>query len=242
MAIELAGQNALVTGASRGIGKAVAEGLARAGMRVALMARSEAALAALADTLRAEGGEAIPVPCDLNDSSAIEPAVKACCDALGGRIDVLVNNAGVFLETSVPDTDPADWDRVIQVNLTAPFLLCRAVLPLMRAQRSGRIVNIGSTSGMKGHVHQSAYCASKHGLVGFSRALAMEAKPYNVRVHCLCPGGVNTEFIAGSLVAERIEGEAVLEPEDVTELVLFVLRQPGNVDYPEVTVQRFHIG
>ena len=152
---------------------------------------------------------------------------------------MLINNAGLFLESAVPDTRLEDWDELMRVNLTAPFLLCRAILPLMQARGTGHIINVSSTSGLKGHLHQAAYCASKHGLVGLSRGLALEAKPHGVHVNVISPGGVDTDFIAGSLVAARIKGQAVLDPGNIADVIAFILRQPENVDFPEVTVQRF---
>ena len=154
-------------------------------------------------------------------------------------MDFLINNAGTFLEKAVPDIQLADWERVLRVNLTAPFLLTREVLPHMIARRQGRIVNIASTASTQGYLHQSAYCASKHGLLGFGRSLAMEAKPHNVHVHTLCPGGVDTDLIKGTYLGERLKGQPMINPEDIAEMVLFLLRQPDNIDLAEVVVRRF---
>ena len=139
----------------------------------------------------------------------------------------------------MPEIQLADWERVLRVNLTAPFLLTREVLPHMIARRQGRIVNIASTSSTQGYLHQSAYCASKHGLLGFGRSLAMEAKPHNVHVHTLCPGGVDTDLIKGTYLGERLKGQPMINPEDIAEMVLFLLRQPDNIDLAEVVVRRF---
>ncbi len=236
----LENQAALVTGAGRGIGRAVARALAAAGMRVCITARNREELERLAAEIAATGrGPCRVIPADLADRKAIERLAGECLATFGGPPDVLVNNAGVFLERPLEATEPEDWDRVFAVNLTAPYLLCRAFLPGMKLRRSGRIVNIASTSGLQGYLEQAAYCASKHGLVGLSRALAVECRPFGIRVHAVCPGGVRTGFIAGSKVEQRIQGQAVLDPENVAELVLFVLRQPGNVDYPEIVIKRF---
>jgi len=236
---DVSGRTAILTGASRGIGEAVATRLAAAGMRLALVARNAERLQQVAASIERDGGAAFPVVCDLADAEQLSRAVAVCREHLGDRIDVLVNNAAVFHEAPVVETEPDDWERVMRTNLTAPFLLCREVLPAMIVQAGGHIVNVASTSGLKGYVEQSAYCASKHGLIGFTRSLALEAKPHGIHVSVIAPGGVNTDFIAGSLVADRIRGQSVIEPADIAELVLFVLRQPRNVWYPEVTVQRF---
>ncbi len=216
----------IVTGASRGIGLAIARALAREGLRLGLLSRSRPDVS----------GEFVAV--DLADREQIPGAVRQLVKRLG-TVDVLINNAGTFLEQAVPDIQLADWERVLHVNLTAPFLLTREVLPHMIARRQGRIVNIASTASTQGYLHQSAYCASKHGLLGFGRSLAMEAKPHNVHVHTLCPGGVDTDLIKGTYLGERLKGQPMINPEDIAEMVLFLLRQPENIDLAEVIVRRF---
>jgi 3-oxoacyl-[acyl-carrier protein] reductase len=222
----LGGKSAIVTGASRGIGLAIARALAREGVRLGLLSRAQPAVA----------GEF--VACDLADLDAIPSAVRALVGRLG-TVDYLINNAGTFLEQAAPDIQLADWERVMRVNLTAPFLLTREVLPHMIARRQGRIVNIASTASTQGYLHQSAYCASKHGLLGFGRSLAIETKPHNIHVHTLCPGGVNTDLIKGTGLGERLKGQPMINPEDIAEIVLFLLRQPDNIDLAEVVIRRF---
>jgi NAD(P)-dependent dehydrogenase (short-subunit alcohol dehydrogenase family) len=222
----LSGKTAIVTGASRGIGLAIARTLAREGVRLGLLSRSKPSVT----------GEFIA--CDLADLDGIPSAVHKLVERLGA-VDFLVNNAGTFLENAVPDIQLADWERVLRVNLTAPFLLTREVLPHMIARRQGRIVNIASTASTQGYLHQSAYCASKHGLLGFGRSLAMEAKPHNIHIHTLCPGGVDTDLIKGTYLGERLKGQPMINPEDIAEMVLFLLRQPDNIDLAEMVVRRF---
>ena len=195
-------------------------------MRLGLLSRSQPDV----------GGEFIAP--DLADPEQILGAVRQLIERLG-TVDFLINNAGTFLEQPVPEIPIADWERVLHVNLTAPFLLTREVLPQMIARRQGRIVNIASTASTQGYLHQSAYCASKHGLLGFGRSLAMEAKPHNIHVHTLCPGGVDTDLIKGTYLGERLKGQPMINPEDVAEMVLFLLRQPDNIDLAEVVVRRF---
>jgi NAD(P)-dependent dehydrogenase (short-subunit alcohol dehydrogenase family) len=132
-----------------------------------------------------------------------------------------------------------DWDRVQRVNLAAPFLITREVLPLMISRGAGRVVNIASTASQQGYLHQAAYCASKHGLLGFSRSLAIELKPHNIHVHALCPGGVDTDLLKGTYLGERLKGQPMIRPEDIADMVLFFLRQPDNIDLPELVVRRF---
>ncbi len=224
--VSLKEQTAIVTGASRGIGLAIATALAREGVRLGLLSRSQPGI----------GGEF--VACDLADLDKIPGAVRQLMDRLGG-VDILVNNAGIFLERPVPEIQLADWERVLRVNATAPFLITREVLPQMIARRRGRIINVASTSSSQGYLHQSAYCASKHALLGFARALAMEAKPHGIHVYNLCPGGVDTDFIKGTYLGERLKGQPMINPEDIAEMAVFLLRQPENVDLPEVVVRRF---
>ena len=222
----LTGKRAIVTGASRGIGLAVAQALAREGVRLGLLSRTRPRLA----------GEF--VACDLADSEGIAPAVRQLLKRLG-PVDFLINNAGIFLEKAAAEIQLADWDRVQRVNLTAPFLIVREVLPGMIARRRGRIINIASTAALQGYAGQSAYCASKHGLLGFARCLAMEVKPHNIHVHTLCPGGVATDLIKGTALGRRLEGQPMIQPRDIAGMVIFLLRQPGNIDLAEIAVRRF---
>jgi 3-oxoacyl-[acyl-carrier protein] reductase len=224
--VSLRGKTAIVTGASRGIGLAIAKALAREGVRLGLLSRSKPGI----------GGEFIA--CDLADSDEIPGAVRQLIDRLGS-VDFLVNNAGIFLEKPVPEIQLADWERALRVNVTAPFLVTREVLPQMIARRQGRIINIASTSGSQGYLHQSAYCASKHALLGFARSLAMEVKPHGIHVYNLCPGGVDTGFIKDTFLGERLKGQPMINPEDIAEMVIFLLCQPDNIDLPELVIRRF---
>ena len=224
--ISLHGKTAIVTGASRGIGLAIARALAREGARLGLLSRSKPSV----------GGEF--VSCDLSDLDKITGAVQQLVDRLG-TVDFLINNAGIFLEKPVPEIQLADWERSLRVNVTAPFLLTREILPQMISRKQGRIINIASTSSSQGYLHQSAYCASKHALLGFARSLAMEVKPHGIHVYNLCPGGVDTDFIKGTYLGERLKGQPMISPDDIAEMVVFVLQQPENIDLPEVIIRRF---
>lgn len=224
--ISLQGKSAIVTGASRGIGLAVARALAREGVRLGLLSRTRPDVV----------GEF--VACDLAELERIPTALRQLTERLGPA-DFLINNAGTFHEQAVAETQLADWERVMRVNLTAPFLITREILPQMIARRQGRIINIASTSSVQGYLHQSAYCASKHGLLGLARCLALEAKPHNVHVYTLCPGGVDTDLIKGTHLGERLKGQPMINPDDLAEMVLCLLRQPENIDLPEIVVRRF---
>ena len=224
----LRGKTALVTGASRGIGLAIARTLTRAGVHLALLSR----------TRPPAGLRGKFIACDLADPEQIPGAVAQATAHLGA-IDFVINNAGIFLEKPVPEITLADWEKILRVNLTAPFLICRAVLPAMIKRRQGRIINIASVAGVQSYLNQSAYSASKHGLLGFARGLAIEARPHNIHVHTICPGGVDTDLIKGTRLGERLEGQPMIRSEDIAEMVVFLLHQPGNIDLPEIIVRRF---
>jgi 3-oxoacyl-[acyl-carrier protein] reductase len=226
--ISLAGKSAIVTGASRGIGLAVARALEREGVRLVLLSRTPPPSTLAGRFIR----------CDLGELDGLPACCAEARDILG-TVDFLVNNAGVFLEKPVPNLSPAEWKRVQDVNVTAPFVLCRELIPHMIARKTGAILNIASSASHQGYLYQSAYTASKHALLGFARSLAMELRPHGIRVHTLCPGGVDTDLIKGTHLADRLRGQTMIAPADIAELVVFVLKQPGNIDLPELVVRRF---
>jgi len=237
MDFDLSGKVSLVTGASRGVGRAIALKLAEVGAETALLARSTEALKELAEQIQSAGGRAECFPCDASEADAIEAAVADVRRKMG-RIDILVNNAAIFSNKPIVDLPLSEWEHVMRVNLTSVFVFCRAVWPAMIAAGSGVIVNIGSNAGKQGYAHQSVYCASKHGLAGFAKVLALEGAEHHIRVHTLCPGGVRTGFAEGTGLADRLEGQVLIEPENLADLCLFLIAQPPNVDIQEVVVRR----
>ena len=236
----LSGKTAIVTGASRGIGKAIAIALGREKMRLALLARSINKLQEVVDEIHAVGGEAIAVPCDLMNSDAMETSLKKVYRHFDS-LDVLISNAGIFLEKPIAEIKIEEWNRVLRTNLTATFLICQSAFLKMKDQKSGRIIAIASSASTQGFIHQGAYCASKHGLLGFTRCLSIEAKPHNVHVHTICPGGVRTDLLADTYMGERVSQGALIEPDNIAELVLFLTRQPANIDIPEINLKRFTV-
>jgi 3-oxoacyl-[acyl-carrier protein] reductase len=214
-AAPLAEQRALVTGASRGIGRAIARRLAKGGAKVALCARSVEDLQALASEIETAGGTALVVSCDVAQSAQVTAAVAAAQEAFGG-IDVLVNNAGVVARGPLAEMTEAVYDEVLDVNLKGPYLFCRAVLPQMLARRHGRIVNVGSISATLGTAGMTAYCASKWGLLGLSKALAEELRGTGVSVTSVLPGSVDTAMLRGS------DFLPVLNTEQVAQVVAFL--------------------
>ena len=236
----LSGKTAIVTGASRGIGKTIAVALGKEKMRLALLARSTDQLQEVVGHIRAAGGEAIAVPCDLMNSDAVEASLNKVYQQFDS-LDVLINNAGIFLEKPIDEIKLEEWDRVLRINLTASFLICQSAFLKMKDRKSGRIIAIASSASTQGFIHQAAYCASKHGLLGFTRCLSIEAKPHNVHVHTICPGGVRTDLLKGTYMGQRVSQSAIIEPENIADLVLFLVRQPGNIDIPEINLKRFAI-
>jgi NAD(P)-dependent dehydrogenase (short-subunit alcohol dehydrogenase family) len=223
----LRGKTAIVTGASRGIGLAIAKALTREGVKLALISRSKPPA-----TVKGKF-----IECDFADSEKIPTAISAALKHLG-KLDFVVNNAGIFLEKPSAEISLANWERVMRVNLTAPFLICRETFSYLTKSK-GRIVNIISSSATQGYLHQAAYSASKHGFLGFARSLALEAKPLGVHIYNLCPGGVETDLIKGTRLGERLKGQPMIQSADIAEMVVFLLRQPENIDVPEIVVRRF---
>jgi NAD(P)-dependent dehydrogenase (short-subunit alcohol dehydrogenase family) len=199
--VDLAGKAALVTGGGRGIGRAVALALARAGAGLVLAGRDQVRLEETASDVRALGGSALLEPMDVADPDSIAEAVPRILGALSA-IDILVNNAGIAEAAPLARTDLALWTRHLAVNATAPFLLTRAFLPGMLERRWGRVVNIASTAALDGAPYIAAYAASKHALLGFTRAIAAETAGSGVTVNAVCPGFAATDMTWAS--ARRI--------------------------------------
>jgi len=202
----LTGSVALVTGGGRGLGRAFAEGLAKAGAAVAVTARAADQLAETVGRITAAGGRAIAVPADVTDPHAVERMVATVGERLG-PVDLLVNNAGMTTPLgAVWEVEPDAWWRCMESNLRGPFLCSRAVLHGMVARHRGRIINVASTAGLRAIPHYSAYSTSKAALIRFSETLAAETKPYGVRVFAINPGLVRTamtEFLAESAEGQR---------------------------------------
>jgi 3-oxoacyl-[acyl-carrier protein] reductase len=198
---DLSGMTALVTGASGGIGSAVAKALAAQGARVALSGtRADALEAVRADI----GGDTVILPCNLSDATAVDALVPQALEALG-RLDILVNNAGVTRDNLALRMKDEEWDTVIRVNLEAAFRLARAALkPMMMKQRFGRIISVTSVVGVTGNPGQANYAASKAGLIGMSKALAQEVASRNVTVNCIAPGFITSPMTDALPEAQKV--------------------------------------
>jgi NAD(P)-dependent dehydrogenase (short-subunit alcohol dehydrogenase family) len=211
----------LVTGASRGIGRSIALRFAEEGARLALVARTEAELLATANLVEEAGTRTVAIPTDIRDRAGAEACVERAEKELGA-IDVLVNNAGVFLWRPFLNLTPEEWDLVIATNLTGAANFCRAVIPGMMKRRRGRIVNVSSIHGMRGEANLAAHSAAKFGLIGLTQSLAREFREFNIAVNAVCPGTVeNKQDETGA--ADRAEPLAEkLWPRDVARTVLFL--------------------
>lgn len=242
--MELLGKVALVTGGGRGIGRAIAVALAEAGADLAVVARSADEIAETASLVEGLGRKALALPLNVGDSVAVERAVSEVQEALG-PISVLVNNAGVAPSLKFQETTDDLWARTMQVNMSGAFFFCRNVLPGMLAQGWGRIINIASTAAKVGYMYNAAYVVSKHGMLGLTRALALEVAKRGITVNAVCPGFVETDIVktaVANLVAKtgRSEEDArktlagmspqgrLINPEEIASCVRYLASEAAR--------------
>jgi NADP-dependent 3-hydroxy acid dehydrogenase YdfG len=231
--VRLAGQVAVVTGAGRGIGRAVAVAFAREGAFVVLAARSAREIASVQRDIEATGGRALAVATDVRQEPAVAALVTRAL-AEGGRIDCLVTAAGLAAFGPVADAKTADWDQLMAVNLRGAFLSCRAVLPAMTAQRRGTIINIGSVVTSRTLPGSGAYTAAKYGLLGFSRVLAEEMRTHGVRVGVLSAGATDTPL--WDAVPQPPDRALMLKPEQIAEAALLMASLAPGAALEEMTL------
>lgn len=226
---------ALVTGATEGIGRAIAVALGREGYRVGVSARTAERVEALVAELRRDGVTAAGAPADVGDPDQVTAAVGRITAELG-PVDVLVNNAGIGILKPFDQLTLEDWDATMATNLRSMYLVTREVLPGMRQRGRGAIVNIASLAGKNAVVGGTAYAASKHAVLGFSKSLMLEVRKDGVRVVAICPGSVETGFGRGRTVP-KISKAGVLQPEDVAEVVVATLHLPDRALASEVDLR-----
>ncbi len=226
---------ALVTGATEGIGRALAFALGRAGYAVGVTARSVDGVRAVTDSLRKEGYRAHGVPADVGEVGPCAEVVAQVSEALG-PITCLVNNAGVARLGPIETLSLDAWDETMRTNIRSLFLMTRAVLPGMRERRQGDIVNMASLAGRNGFVGGTAYTASKHAVLGFSRSLLLETRKDGIRVIAVCPGSVDTPLLRNQSVLHPNFDQA-LQPTDVAEAVLHTLGLPRRATISELDIR-----
>ena len=224
---------ALVTGAGRGIGKAVSVSLAKAGCRVVLAARTREQIEAVQKEILSQGGEALAIPTDLTVDEDIQRLVEAS-QSKWGVVDILINNAGWGKRAPVVGASLTDWDQTFRLNLRAPMVLAKALLPNMIAKREGAVINIGSISGKTGEANGAAYSASKFGLIGFTESLYEEVREHSIKVAVILPGFVDTPLIPPN---RQLERSKMIQADDIAQTVLFVLTSPATCCPVEITVR-----
>lgn len=231
---DLKGRIALVTGAGSGIGRAIALKFARMGMNIVLCGRREEKLWAVAEETR-RPEDMVVIAGDLTDEAHL-----ACCIAITkarfGRLDVLVNNAGMALNRPFSETTAEEFDRIMAINVRTPFLLTREALPLMKESDRATIISIGSSVSYAGYADQAAYTASKHALLGMTRALAKEVGGDGIRVHLIAPGGVNTDMIR--IARPDLNGDSLIQAQEVAEAAAYLIQNRGNGMIDEIRLRR----
>lgn len=229
----LEGKVALVTGAGRGIGRAIAVAFAAEGAAVALVARSRADLASVAAEIRESGGRTLAIPADVTQDGAVEALVEQTLTDLG-RLDVLVTSAGTAAFGAIADSKPSDWDAMLTVNLRAVMVCCRAALAPMLRQRSGTILNVGSIASKRALPGSAVYTATKAAVDAFSRVLAEELRPHGVRVGVLVAGAVDTPL--WDTMGSSPPREKMLRPQDVARAAVLMAALPPHASLEELTL------
>lgn len=232
---ELKGKIALVTGASRGIGKSISLALAQSGAHVILTSRNLDRLKKVEEEIRSKGGSANCMTVDLTEEKQIKTLFERMQSSFDS-LDILVNNAGLGIWGKLVDFHTEDLDSIIKVNLRGPYLCCREAMRIMIPQHNGYIISITSVQGIRGYENQSAYAASKHGVMGFSKSLAVEAQDHNIRISVILPAAVDTEMIREA--RPDLDPSVLIRPEDIAMSVLFLLSLSDTAMVDQMYVRR----
>ncbi|MDP4183758.1 MAG: SDR family oxidoreductase [Bacteroidota bacterium] len=235
MKIELKGKVALITGSSRGIGRAIAIALAEEGVNLVLTGTKLDLLTHVAAECLEKGVTVLVAPADMTKETTPDYLVNTIKENFS-RLDFLINNAGIAFAKPLAETTPEDWDRVITTNAKAPYFLSQRAIPLLRQSENATIINISSVVGRKGYENQSAYAASKHALMGWSKALAREVLKDKIRVHTIAPGGVETDMVTKT--RPDLDTSILIKPEEIAEWIVFLLSHRGNAMTDEINIRR----
>lgn len=229
---KLDGKIALVTGASQGIGLGIARGLAAEGASLILTARNAERLRQNAEALSGTGSTVLAVPADVTDEAQVREVFRQTMERFG-KLDLLVNNAGIFDGGPLDELSVETWDRVMATNLRGPFLCTREAIRIMKRQRGGRIINVGSISAQRVRPNSAAYSTSKHGLWGLTQVTALEGRDFGITCGCLHPGNVEVETLAQ---ARRENGEPVMSADTIAQAAVAMALLPPNVNMLEAIV------
>ena len=233
----LEGKVALITGASSGIGLAIARRFLAEGAELAVVARRGARLAAFAEEAQQVGRRCAVIVGDVREETTAREAVQTTLDTFG-QIDLLVNNAGMGIYAPLVETSVDDFDQMMDTNMRSTFLFTRHTVPSMLARGSGMVINVSSMAGVMGFAGEAAYCASKFAQVGFTQALDRELRPRGIKVGVVCPGGVKTEFAIGTgRTEEGVAASGMLDPEEVAEAVFLMATQPAGARILEIRMR-----
>ena len=228
---------ALVTGASKGIGRVIAEQLAADGYDLALVGRDTASLKEVKEAVTENPDiKAISIEADLSDINSCSRIVEETVKAFGG-LDLLVNCAGLSHKGSFTTVTPEEWDRIFAVNARAPFFISQAALPYLKQSEKPIVINVASVVGFKGYADQSVYSSSKHALTGFTKVFAKEVQPFGIRVHLISPGGVATEMV--KKMRPDINADELIQPEEIAEIVHFLVTRKGAGTIDQFYIRRY---
>ena len=229
------GQVVVLTGAGGGIGRATAVKLAQQGMKTVMLGGTNLEKLRETQKLLPPDTESFLLPGDLTDMSFVAEAAERIIERFG-KIDVLINNAGMALNCSFEEVTEEQFDKIMDINVKAPYFLTQKLLPHLKKSEYATIINISSVVGHAGYPYQSAYVASKHALLGFTKSLAREYYQDNIRVHAICPGGVYTDMV--KIARPDLTDDGMILPEDIAEIIWFFLNHRGNAVVDEIIVHR----
>ncbi|MBM3211569.1 SDR family oxidoreductase [Candidatus Poribacteria bacterium] len=233
---KLDGKTALITGSGRGIGRAIVLTLAKAGCNVAIVSRTQNEISQVATEIENSGGKCLPIKADISEPLEVDEMIEETLNTFG-QLDIFINNAGIAIFKPFLELTQEDWDKTMGINLRGAFICCQKVAQVMIKQKSGAIITICSSASRKPYPNQMAYVTSKHGLLGLTKCLSLELKPYGIRVHAICPGSVVTKLNVEARPDADISDW--MQPEDIANLILMVLTLNDRAIIDEVYIRRY---